>query len=545
MIEWIELLGIRSWEGLWLPICVWTVPAGLVWLAVRRTPIAAGIGIQLLQASLIALPVALALAAVRRASRTIDYTVLSIPMPAPIPTTTVAAAPADYSVDPVWTAIGLLTIIALLCAIIGTARLIASAVSLMRVRRASRPVSDPALERSVPAFAAALGFKTGVEIRCTPEINTPMSAGILKPVILMPEHETENLDLIVLHELVHHRRRDVVRLVVSRMIRAVFFVHPLTHALGRRLDALIEIDCDTEVVAASGVSPKTYAALLLRYAISGSQMPLALKLGSEPSMLKKRIEAMHHPAHTLRSHPVAVTLGVILLGLVTTIAACTDSFVGTGADSGTEVSEAAIAPKVSQADADAFVVVEEMPTLIGGLEAVQSRIRYPEIAKRAGVEGRVFVQFVVNEEGVPENIVVTRGIGAGADEEAVRVVSTMRFEPGRQGGKTVPVKMSLPVTFRLGDEAATEQTSMTSLAGLTKMSGRVLDARGEPVPFANVWIEGTERGASTDENGNFFVLAEPGDYDVRVSGKGFKTQVLRDVSLQTGFTRHVDVTLDR
>lgn len=96
-----------------------------------------------------------------------------------------------------------------------------------------------------------------------------------------------------------------------------------------------------------------------------------------------------------------------------------------------------------------FVIVEQMPDLIGGLGELQSKIRYPEIAKKAGVEGRVIVQFVVNEQGMVENPVVVRGIGAGCDEEAIRAVQQARFTPGKQRGKPVKVKMSLPITFKL------------------------------------------------------------------------------------------------
>ena len=98
---------------------------------------------------------------------------------------------------------------------------------------------------------------------------------------------------------------------------------------------------------------------------------------------------------------------------------------------------------------EVFVIVEEMPELIGGLADLQQRITYPEIAKKAGVEGKVFVQFVVNEQGNVVDPVVTRGIGAGCDEEALRAVRDAKFKPGKQRGKPVRVKMSLPITFRL------------------------------------------------------------------------------------------------
>ena len=96
-----------------------------------------------------------------------------------------------------------------------------------------------------------------------------------------------------------------------------------------------------------------------------------------------------------------------------------------------------------------FLSVEEMPSLIGGLASIQKLITYPEIAKKAGVEGRVYIQFVVDEHGNVVDPVVLRGIGAGCDEEALRAVKQARFTPGKQRGKPVPVKMSLPVTFSL------------------------------------------------------------------------------------------------
>jgi TonB family protein len=110
---------------------------------------------------------------------------------------------------------------------------------------------------------------------------------------------------------------------------------------------------------------------------------------------------------------------------------------------------------------DYFVVVEDMPELIGGLESIQQEIRYPEMARRAGIEGRVYVQFVINEEGEVENPRVIRGIGGGADEEALRVVSQAQFRPGYQRGRAVRVQYSLPIFFRLANSEDTpEQTSL-------------------------------------------------------------------------------------
>ncbi|MAO65506.1 MAG: hypothetical protein CL666_10950 [Balneola sp.] len=102
-------------------------------------------------------------------------------------------------------------------------------------------------------------------------------------------------------------------------------------------------------------------------------------------------------------------------------------------------------------DDDFFVVVEEMPVLIDGMKSIQSKIEYPELARRAGIEGRVTVQFIVNENGDVENPKVVRGIGGGADEEALRVINQAKFEPGMQHGQPVRVQYALSINFRLQD----------------------------------------------------------------------------------------------
>lgn len=108
-------------------------------------------------------------------------------------------------------------------------------------------------------------------------------------------------------------------------------------------------------------------------------------------------------------------------------------------------------PSKTNTEEDFFVVVEEMPKLIDGMKSIQSKIEYPTMARRAGIEGRVTVQFIVNESGDVENAQVVRGIGGGADEEALRVVRQAKFEPGMQRGKPVRVRYALSVNFRLED----------------------------------------------------------------------------------------------
>jgi protein TonB len=95
-----------------------------------------------------------------------------------------------------------------------------------------------------------------------------------------------------------------------------------------------------------------------------------------------------------------------------------------------------------------FVVVEQQPEC-GGVKALQQEVEYPDFARKAGIEGRVFVQFVVNEEGNVVQPTVTRGVHKLLNEEALRAVQQLDCKPGMQRGNPVKVRMSLPVTFRL------------------------------------------------------------------------------------------------
>ncbi len=107
------------------------------------------------------------------------------------------------------------------------------------------------------------------------------------------------------------------------------------------------------------------------------------------------------------------------------------------------------AEEEEEEEQEIFVAVEEQPELIGGMQALYDEVEYPDFARRAGIEGRVVVQFVVDEEG---NVTDPRALSSphsSLEEEAIRAVSEMRFTPGKQRNRAVRVQMSLPVMFEL------------------------------------------------------------------------------------------------
>ncbi|MBO8447362.1 MAG: TonB family protein [Bacteroidetes bacterium] len=112
------------------------------------------------------------------------------------------------------------------------------------------------------------------------------------------------------------------------------------------------------------------------------------------------------------------------------------------------------APVEEEEEQQIFVVVEKMPEFPGGEEAMRRylarNIRYPLIAQENGIQGRVICQFVVNADGKIVDVQVVRGVEASLDAEAVRVIQSMpSWTPGKQGGKSVRVKYTLPIRFKL------------------------------------------------------------------------------------------------
>jgi len=122
----------------------------------------------------------------------------------------------------------------------------------------------------------------------------------------------------------------------------------------------------------------------------------------------------------------------------------------------TKVEEIKIAEVEEKEDPDQiFLVVEETAAPIGGMPAfyeyIGKKLKYPAQARRMGIEGKVFVEFVIERDGTITDVKAIKGIGAGCDEEAVRVVqSAPKWKAGKQRGKPVRQRMVLPIAFKLG-----------------------------------------------------------------------------------------------
>ncbi|NEM99590.1 energy transducer TonB [Pontibacter burrus] len=101
-----------------------------------------------------------------------------------------------------------------------------------------------------------------------------------------------------------------------------------------------------------------------------------------------------------------------------------------------------------------YEYVEQMPEFPGGEmemhKYISKNIRYPAAAQRAGIEGLVVVSFVVSRTGEISEVKVLKGLGAGTDEEAIRVIKSMpKWNPGKQNGRAVPVRFTVPVRYTI------------------------------------------------------------------------------------------------
>lgn len=117
--------------------------------------------------------------------------------------------------------------------------------------------------------------------------------------------------------------------------------------------------------------------------------------------------------------------------------------------------EIVVIDKIEDSDeGEIFMVVEQMPQFPGGMEAfdkyLKENLNYPPLAKQQGIQGKVYVQFVINRDGSISDVKVVRGVDSALDEEALRLINSMpRWIPGKQRGKNVRVSYTKPINFTL------------------------------------------------------------------------------------------------
>lgn len=285
------------------------------------------------------------------------------------------------------------------------------------------------------------------------------------PKELAHQHEFAK---IFVHEHAHYKRLHSIDVLVFELLHVLFWFHPAYYYLRNELKTMHEFEADA--MALKIFDKKDYQQTLLSLSFSGGMIPISNPFNV--SLIKKRMLMMNQKK---RHKPAQNWLKLlILLPFMTAailIQSCSfdkkevqtdprpEDIMSYKVDSAGKVTGSMVNPKEAFADAepiegDIFTVVEEMPVFQGGTEAmmkfISNNIQYPEKARKEGIQGRVFVNFLIEKDGSVSSAKVLRGIGGGCDEEALRVVEMMPdWTPGKQRGQAVRVSFNLPVKFLL------------------------------------------------------------------------------------------------
>jgi len=461
MIELLDGIGRASLALFWVPAMAWTgLLLALVLLLHAGGRLPALLRYRLAQAVLLALPGGVAVTALLQMQ---PLEPISSALPS-LPMITVGAAEVLFEPAFVgeavqrsvsitgWTFLGALTLIAAAVLLSCLVRLIADARTLLGLRQGLRGRLIPGVSEEVEAARQRFGVDRRVTAFVAANVPVPMTWGAWRPHIILPDGlSAEDRALAIAHEMVHIRQHDFLGHWAERLATVLFAIHPGVHWLSRQCDLLREMSCDAALLAETPVARQHYARLLFAFAVDASDRNLlAIGMADRRTHIHMRLDAMRSlPKQTQRIALRTPWLAAAAVLLTASIAVATPRFA---------TAERPTLPAVTGADGSGiagdtvFVVVEEMPAPIGGLEGIQRRVVYDEDAREEGIEGVVFLQFVVGTDGRVEDVTVVRGVDPRLDQAARRAVAETSFTPGQHRGEPVAVRLSLPVRFVLDED---------------------------------------------------------------------------------------------
>ena len=198
----------------------------------------------------------------------------------------------------------------------GLASLAMSSLRFAGLVRAAHPLGDPIRLQRAKEVRQRLGIRSDVRLFLSPAATTPMTGGLWKPVVLLPGSarawSPERWDIVLTHEMIHVRRRDVLRQLMARAVIALYWFHPLSWVAARLAAFASEEACDEEVLAL-GSRPSQYATHLLSLAggMTAQRPVLSLSMGQRPhSQLERRIMTILEPHRPPRN--VAATALMVM-----------------------------------------------------------------------------------------------------------------------------------------------------------------------------------------------------------------------------------------
>jgi len=338
-----------------------------------------------------------------------------------------------------------------------------------------------------------------------PEMDSPVpSFSFGQYLVLNATDAQTEPDALMRHEEAHIRQRHTADVLLIEIIRAVFWYNPVLWLYKRAVQEVHEFLADRTASDAVVHAEIDYPRQLVAYALCITPTALVTPFVSV-STLKQRIVMLQKPQSNRR----ALLKYALVLPIAGLLTLCTQP---DRDQPKTEVAQRVNARKPVMVDGEIFTVVEQQPEFPGGMAALGQylgqSIKYPVAAQKANISGRVFVNFVVTTTGEITDVNLLKGIGFGADEEAMRVVSQMpRWKPGSQRGKAVNVRYNLPINFALEDDS--EKPSKTSLSQ---------NGFGGLDQYEHFYLNGKEVG-----KGEFKKVFESGEVNEISAKKGDKT----------------------
>jgi len=485
-------LGRAALPSVWVPVAVWTaLGVPVAWGVASWTSGPVLLRYRLGQATLLALPVGLLASAV--APPFSPAALLPAPSPAapgatlPAPSlSTVSASPPPSLLPPIlFQGLGLLTLAVAAAGVVGVLRFARDVRQSAMLRSRLSLTRSPGLQQDVERTSRQLGLQRQVRAGWSEAKVVPMAFGTVHPTIVLPRSlrkEDTQRHLALIHELIHLRRYDDVLAAAERFLRYVFVFHPLVRKVAGWISHLREQACDAAVLSETRSDRATYADLLLSFVEAPAPAGDPLFLFESSSSLKTRLQTMTSSSSSLPRPALWLATGTLSLILIAGITACSDSI--------TPASEQTQTRPPSKSAANEPISNPDTPARPGGgMQAVYQSIEYPELAAKAGIEGRVFVEFVVDASGSvtdaravsPEN--QKAASHESLQEAAVEAVRSVSFSPGQKDGEPVATRMTMPVTFRLdgssgstsdGTSGTSSSTGTASAATSSAQSGETL-----------------------------------------------------------------------
>ena len=312
----------------------------------------------------------------------------------------------------------------------------------------------------------AFGVARAYAIIQTPSFNESNAFsffGIIKIDKKLPYFRT-----IRAHERVHTLQLHFLDLFFFELLTVVFWCNPVVYIYRFTIKNLHEFLADQE---ASRTLPTVadYATLLLSKQFKIAPEHLFVQQFHKKSTLKIRIQMLlKGKSNNWAILKYGVVAPILFLAVLVSSVSCSDTSISEPVEIDISKDEQMgipppppPAPLIDEADAalkiqkrEIFTAVEQGPEFVGGqakmYQYLGENIKYPAAAQRANISGRVFVKFVVEDDGSIGEVNVMKGIGFGCDEEAIRVVKSMpKWKPGVQNGKNVRVYYNMPIVYRL------------------------------------------------------------------------------------------------